>query len=65
VSASIWNGILLFAGLLVGKNWEIITTIISQYNNVLIAVTLFVIGYIIYRRYWKKKPKNPDGELNR
>ena len=65
VSAAVWNAILLLAGLLLGKNWEIIITIISRYNNVLIALTLFIIGYIIYRRYHKKKPKNPDKGLNR
>jgi membrane protein DedA with SNARE-associated domain len=61
VSAVIWNGLLLFAGMMVGENWEIITTIISQYNNVLIALTVFIIGYIIYRKYYKKKSENPEG----
>lgn len=65
LSAAVWNAILLFAGLLVGKNWEIIMTIISQYNNVLIAVTVFILGYIIYRRYQRKRSKNPDEGLNR
>jgi membrane protein DedA with SNARE-associated domain len=64
VSAAVWNAILLFAGLLVGKNWEIIMTIISRYNNVLIAVTILIIGYFIYRRYFIKKPKDPDEGLN-
>jgi len=64
LSAAIWNAILLFAGLFVGKNWEIIMTIISQHNNVLIAVTIFIIGYIIYRRYQRKRSKNPDEGLN-
>ena len=55
VSALIWNGLLLFAGMLVGKNWGIISDIISQYNKVLIALTVIVIGYIIYIKYYKKK----------
>ena len=60
ISAAIWNGILLFAGLLLGKHWEIIRMIISDYNRVLIALTIFIIGFVIYRRYRKKKFKNPD-----
>jgi membrane protein DedA with SNARE-associated domain len=55
VSALIWNGLLLFAGMMVGKNWEIISDIIAQYNIVLIALTVIVIGYFIYRRSIKRK----------
>ncbi len=58
VSALIWNGLLLFAGMMVGHNWEIISDIISQYNKVLIVLTVFVIGYIVYRKYYKKRKEN-------
>jgi membrane protein DedA with SNARE-associated domain len=54
VSALVWNGLLLFAGMMVGKNWGIITDIIAQYNKVLIALTIILIGYILYRKYYKK-----------
>lgn len=60
VSAAIWNGLLLLAGMMVGKNWEIITTIVSQYNKVLIGITVLIIGYIIYRKYFKKESENPE-----
>ena len=55
VSALIWNGLLLFAGMMVGNNWEIISDYIAQYNKVLIALTVIVVSYIIYRRFIKKK----------
>jgi len=61
VSAAIWNCLLLFAGMAVGNNWEIITTIISQYNKVLIAFTVIFIGYIVYRKYYKNKSEDPKG----
>ena len=61
VSAAIWNSLLLFAGMAVGNNWEIITNIISQYNKVLIAMTVIIIGYIIYRKYNKNKSEDPKG----
>lgn len=62
VSAAIWNGLLISAGMLVGENWEIISDIISQYNNVLIVLTVCVIGYVIYRKYYKKKSEQkPEG----
>jgi membrane protein DedA with SNARE-associated domain len=61
VSAFIWNGLLLFAGMMVGHNWEIISDIISQYNKVLIVLTVIIIGYIVYRKYYKtKKEKSAD-----
>jgi membrane protein DedA with SNARE-associated domain len=55
ISALIWNGLLLFAGMMVGNNWGLISDIISQYNKVLIALTVIIIGYIIYRKYSKNK----------
>ena len=61
VSAAIWNGLLLFAGMTVGENWEIIINVVSQYNKVLIAITVIIIGYIIYRKYFKRKSDNPEG----
>ncbi|MCK4754095.1 MAG: DedA family protein [Calditrichia bacterium] len=62
VSAAIWNGLLISAGMLVGKNWEIISDIISQYNKILIVLTICVIGYVIYRKYYKKKSEQkPEG----
>ena len=61
VSAAIWNGLLLFAGMAVGKNWEVIMNIISQYNKVLIAVTVIIIGYFVYRKFYKNKSENPEG----
>ena len=60
ISAAIWNGLLIGAGMLVGNNWEIISNIISQYNKVLIFLTLLVIGYFIYRKYYKKKEDKPE-----
>ena len=55
LSALIWNGLLISAGLLVGTHWEIISNIVSRYNQVLIVLTVMVIGYFIYRKYTKKK----------
>jgi len=55
ISALIWNGLLLLAGMMVGNNWGLISDIISQYNKVLIALTVIIIGYIIYRKYYAKK----------
>jgi membrane protein DedA with SNARE-associated domain len=55
LSACIWNGLLIAAGMLLGKNWEIIINVVSQYNKVLIVLTMIAIGIFFYRRYKKKK----------
>ena len=61
ISAAIWNSLLIVAGILVGENWPIIMDIVSRYNQVLIALTVAVISFILLRRYRRKKSKS---ELN-
>ncbi len=58
LSALIWNGLLMYAGYMLGVNWENITNIVSQYNNIVIAITVIVIGFIVYKYIMKKKNKN-------
>jgi membrane protein DedA with SNARE-associated domain len=56
VSAFIWNGLLIYAGYLVGVNWEKIATLIKQYNQwVLILMALALTGYVAYRFLTKRK----------
>ena len=59
LSALIWNGMLMYAGYMLGVNWENITSIVSQYNKIVIAITIIVlIGFISYKYLLKKKKKN-------
>jgi membrane protein DedA with SNARE-associated domain len=58
VSALIWNGLLIYGGYLLGVNWQSITGIISEYNYVVISLTLVFIAFIIYRRFRKKRLKS-------
>lgn len=62
ISAAIWNGMLIAAGMLVGHNWGIISNIVAQYNKVLIIITILVIGYFIYRKFYKKSRDQKLGE---
>lgn len=56
ISALIWNGLLIYAGYLLGVNWEIITDIISQYNKIVIALTVIaIIIFVLIKKYRKKK----------
>lgn len=51
ISALIWHGALITAGILVGKNWQIIITVITRYNQVVIILLLIVcIVFILYKK---------------
>ncbi len=63
VSAFIWNGILIYAGYQLGVNWHVISGIIGQYNKVVIGLTVLIIGFVIYKKYTKRKqPKQSQPE---
>jgi len=56
ISALVWNGLLIYAGYLLGANWDMITEIISRYNEIVIVLMVIaVIVYVVIRRYRKKK----------
>lgn len=56
VSALVWNGLLIYAGYLLGVNWDMITGIISHYNEIVIMLMVIaVVTYIFIKRYRKKK----------
>jgi len=55
LSAAVWNGLLIYAGYQVGVNWQLIVDIVSQYNKVVIGLTLLGAGYYFYRKYKKSR----------
>jgi membrane protein DedA with SNARE-associated domain len=54
VGTLLWNGLLVYAGLLVGTNWRLILRILSAYNRAMLAVLLLALAlgavYAIRRR---------------
>ena len=57
ISALIWNGLLIYGGYQLGVNWEVLSGIIGQYNKVVIALTIIIIGIIIYKKLKKRALK--------
>jgi len=57
ISALIWNGLLIYGGYQLGVNWEVLSGIIGQYNKVVIALTIIIIGIIIYKKIKKRALK--------
>jgi membrane protein DedA with SNARE-associated domain len=58
ISALVWNGLLMYAGYVLGVNWENITNLISQYNKIVIVLTVLLVGgFLIYKYILKKRVK--------
>ena len=53
-SMAAWNGLLLYAGLVVGQNWEEVTALLKQYNRGLFLVLLLGGGVWLWR-WWSKR----------
>ena len=54
VSALIWNGLLIYGGYQLGVNWTVLTGIISEYNKFVLAVTVLIIIFVIYKKLQKR-----------
>ena len=50
VSCALWNGLLIWAGYLLGANWRAIEEILRQYTRALAAAALIVGGVWLVRR---------------
>jgi len=62
LSALIWNGLLMYAGYILGVNWESITEIVGQYNKIVIAISVLVIAVFVFYKFVLKKKKKEDVE---
>ncbi len=54
LGSAIWSGLLAFAGMTLGENWEQVTGFVEQYQDVvvvaLVLLTVLFVGWVIYRR---------------
>lgn len=54
-SSMVWNAILLSGGYFLGKNWQVVLTIIKRYNQFITIV--IILSFLFY--LWKKKKISP------
>ncbi|NKB71943.1 MAG: DedA family protein [Candidatus Latescibacteria bacterium] len=54
LSMAVWNGLLLYAGLLVGQNWAAVIDFLGHYNRVLIGA-LVLLGGLWAWRAWRRR----------
>ena len=57
ISALIWNGIIIYLGIIFGHNISIVDHYISTYSNIAIIITLAVILILIINYFWKRRKK--------
>lgn len=50
IGSAIWNIILVYAGVLLGENWEVVGTYVSEFQHVVLAIILLVGLFFIYKR---------------
>ncbi|MFN5094107.1 MAG: DedA family protein, partial [Ignavibacteria bacterium] len=61
ISALVWNGVLLYAGNMLGEHWRNIGTYLEAYGRAITPILLFVVlvatGY-----WWMKKQQKQRGD---
>jgi len=54
ISMILWNGALLYAGMLVGRNWESVIEVLRQYNQVAVGIVIVVLLGLVLRG-WRQR----------
>jgi len=49
LSCAVWNGLLIYAGFLLGSNWRRVEALIAQYNRILLAALLLGLLFWLLR----------------
>ena len=57
LSMALWNGLLLYAGMLLGSNWESVTAALRQYNQAVAALLGLALLALLWRR-WRRRRAN-------
>lgn len=57
ISAFLWNAVIIFAGMKIGQNADMIDFYLSAYSNIIISLTLLVATFFIFRFFYKRRKK--------
>ncbi len=53
LSMVVWNGLLLYVGMLLGQNWSEVAVLLKQYNRILLGV-LAIVAIVLVVRWFRK-----------
>ena len=57
LSAFVWNSIIIYLGMLFGRNIHVVDKYLSTYSNIILAATGLIVAVLIIRYFVKKKIK--------
>jgi membrane protein DedA with SNARE-associated domain len=64
LGSAIWSGILAYAGMVLGQNWEEVSLLMEQYSDVVYVILgiigVAVVGYFIYTRMKNRNKPEPS-----
>ena len=64
ISALIWNFLLLYAGLQLGENWQLIGSYLAGYSRVVTAIVVLIILAVLGRFFYNRsKMHEPDSKM--
>jgi len=55
ISATVWNLVIIYAGMELGRNVELIDKYLSTYSSIILALTVLVILIFMIRHFVKKR----------
>jgi membrane protein DedA with SNARE-associated domain len=58
IGCFVWNGLLIWAGYLLGSNWRMIEAIMQQYSKILLCLLILACGIWLIRK-WFSLSQNP------
>jgi len=62
VGTFIWNSLLVYFGLMVGENWQLVITVLRTYNQV--VITLALLGAACYYGWKWRKRRDAEGDIS-
>ncbi len=60
ISATLWNTVIVFLGMELGENADIIDYYLRTYSNIVVVVTVWIAVIILVRHYWKKSKRRRE-----
>jgi membrane protein DedA with SNARE-associated domain len=64
IGTALWSGILAYAGLYLGRNWESVVEVISQYQKLTLALIALAVLAFLYVRVVKPRFQGPTTRPN-
>lgn len=56
LGSALWNSLLVYAGYLLGENWQVVGTYVGYFSNVIkVIIVVAVVAYLIY--YFRKRSR--------